>query len=116
MPRQPRNQSRPCIDLKGYLPMPEPCPIATMDAFAREFLAACHTEARERAVQAGRASVACKYCGRDYQWHVREGVCWLYEDDSVATPMKCEAAARAKGGRILLRGIEERTPAQGVEK
>ncbi len=39
-PRQLRNQSRHCIDVKGYLPMPEPFPIATMDAFAPEFLAA----------------------------------------------------------------------------
>ena len=47
--------------------MPEPCPIATMDAFSREFLAACH---------AHNPGAPCMYvyCGRDYEWHVREGV------------------------------------------
>ncbi len=44
----------PCIDLKGYLPMPEPFPIGTMDAFPREFLPQCHAEADRRAVQDGR--------------------------------------------------------------
>ena len=47
--------------------------MAGMDAFNREFLAACHAEAQKRAVEAGRESVPCKYCGRDYEWHVREG-------------------------------------------
>ena len=32
--------------------MPEPFPIATMDAFAREFLPQCHVEADRQAVQA----------------------------------------------------------------
>ncbi len=36
-----------------------PCPITTMDAFGREFLAGCHAEAHERAVQAGRESSPC---------------------------------------------------------
>ncbi len=53
---------------------PGPRPIATMDAFGREFLAACQGEAQGRAVEAGLESVPCKYCGRDYGWHVREGV------------------------------------------
>ena len=51
-----------------------PCPIATMDAHSREFLAPCHAEAHERAVQVGRESSPCAYCGRDYEWHVREVV------------------------------------------
>ena len=54
--------------------MPEPFPIATMDAFGREFLAGCHAEAHERAVGAGLESSPCPYCWRDYEWHVREGV------------------------------------------
>ncbi len=39
--------------------MPEPFPIATMDAFAREFLPQCHVEADRRTVQDGRESVPC---------------------------------------------------------
>ena len=60
------------MDEQGYQTVP--CPIATMDAFAREFLAGCHAEAHELAVQAGLESSPCAYCGRGYEWHVREGV------------------------------------------
>ena len=38
------------MDDQGYHRMP--CPIATMDAFSPEFLAACHAEAHNRAIQA----------------------------------------------------------------
>ena len=48
------------MDEQGYQTVP--CPIATMDAFGREFLAACHAEAHERAVQAGLESSPCPYC------------------------------------------------------
>ena len=74
------------MDEQGY--QARPCPIATMDAFGREFLAGCHAEAQERAVQVGRDSSPCMYvnCGRDYEWHVREGVYWRYEDDPVTNP------------------------------
>ncbi len=51
-----------------------PCPLTTMDRLSREFLAACHADAHGRAVEAGRESVPCKYCGRDYAWHVWEVV------------------------------------------
>ena len=62
------------MDCKASLTSAVPCPIATMDPFGREFLAACHAEAHQRAVQAGLESVPCKYCGRCYGWHVRKGV------------------------------------------
>ncbi len=55
--------------------MPEPFPIATMDVLAREFLAQCHAEAHHRSVKAG-PPVPCLHCGRDYPWHVLEGVYW----------------------------------------
>ncbi len=48
-----------------------------MDPLAREFLAQCHTEAHHRSVQAGQSPVPCLHCGRDYPWHVREGVYWV---------------------------------------
>lgn len=68
-----------------------PCPIATMDAFGREFLAGCHAEAHERAVQAGLESSPCAYCGRDYEWHVREGVYGESNQSRVATRSLCNA-------------------------
>ncbi len=46
------------------------CPLA------REFLAQCHAEAHHRSVKAGQLPVSCLHCGRDYPWHVREGVYW----------------------------------------
>ena len=48
-----------------------------MDPVAREFLAQCHAEAHHRSVKAGVRPVGCLYCGRDYPWHVREGVYWV---------------------------------------
>lgn len=56
-----------------------PCPIATMDALAREFLAACH---------AHNPGAPCLYvyCGRDYGWHVREGVYSWGEEESALNP------------------------------
>ncbi len=63
------------MEEQGYQTMP--LPIATMDPLAWEILAACHAEAHRRAVEAGRESVACKYCGQDYESHVWEGAyCW----------------------------------------
>ncbi len=53
-----------------------PCPVARMDPVAREFLAQCHAEAHHRSVLAGVPPVPCLHCGRDYPWHVREGVYW----------------------------------------
>ena len=53
------------------------CPILRMDPLAREFLAQCHAEAHHRSVKAGVRPVGCLYCGRDYPWHVREGVYWV---------------------------------------
>jgi len=47
-----------------------------MDPFAREFLAKCHAEAHHRSVKAGEPPVPCVHCGRDYPWHVLEGVYW----------------------------------------
>ena len=44
--------------------MDEPCPVTAMDSFSREFIALCHQQ----------SNAACMYCGRDYEWHVREGV------------------------------------------
>ena len=35
-----------------------------MDEFSREFIALCHQG----------SNAPCMYCGRDYEWHVREGV------------------------------------------
>ncbi len=52
------------------------CPVAGMDPFSREFLAKCHAEAHHRNVKAGHPSMPCIHCGRDYPWHVREGVYW----------------------------------------
>ena len=52
------------------------CPVGRMDAVAREFLAQCHAEAHHRSVKAKEVPVPCLYCGRDYPWHVREGVYW----------------------------------------
>ena len=49
----------------------EPCPIANMDNFNRAFLAVCH---------AHNPGAPCVYCGRDYEWHVREGVFGLKLD------------------------------------
>ena len=54
--------------------MPEPFPIATMDAFAREFLAKCHAEAYHRSVRTQEQPVPCVHCTRDYPWHVLRGV------------------------------------------
>ena len=51
-PASPRRQSRPCTDLKGYLPMPEPFPAGTTGAFVREFLPLCHAEAERLAISA----------------------------------------------------------------
>ena len=48
----------------------EPCPVATMDSFSRTFLARCHQQ----------SSAPCMYCGRDYEWHVREGAYWENQD------------------------------------
>ena len=52
------------------------CPVARMDPLAREFLAQCHAEAHHRSVKAGQPPVPCLHCGRDYPWHVLEGVYW----------------------------------------
>ncbi len=54
----------------------EPCPVSTMDPFAREFLAKCHAEAHHRSVKAGESPVPYLYCGRSYSWHVLTGVYW----------------------------------------
>ena len=56
--------------------MPEPFPIATMDALAREFLPQCHAEAHHRSVMADEKPVPCLYGSRDYLWHVLQGVYW----------------------------------------
>ncbi|MCH8937447.1 MAG: hypothetical protein IIB90_17160 [Gemmatimonadetes bacterium] len=48
-----------------------------MDPLAREFLAQCHAEAHHRSVKAGQPPVPCLHCGRDYPWHVLEGVYWV---------------------------------------
>ncbi len=52
------------------------CPVATIDPFAREFLAKCHAEAHHRIVKVGQPPVPCLYCGRTYPWHVLEGMYW----------------------------------------
>ena len=46
--------------------MNELCPVTAMDSFSREFIALCHQQ----------SNAPCMYvtCGRDYEWHVREGV------------------------------------------
>ncbi len=54
----------------------EPCPVARMGPFAREFLAQCHAEAHHRSEKAGMRPVGCLHCGRDYPWHVLERVYW----------------------------------------
>ncbi len=45
----------------------EHCPVANMDEFSREFIGLCH---------AHNPSAPCMYvyCGRNFEWHVREGV------------------------------------------
>ncbi len=53
-----------------------------MVPFEREFLAACHVEAHERAVQVGQESVPCVNCSREYGWQVQEGI-YLICGDSV---------------------------------
>ena len=55
---------------------PAPCPVPRMDPLAREFLAQCHAEAHHRSVKAGQPPVPSRHCGRDYPWHVLEGVYW----------------------------------------
>ena len=44
----------------------EHCPVANLDAFAREFIALCHQQ----------SNAPCMYvnCGRDYVWHVLRGL------------------------------------------
>ena len=54
-----------------------PRPVLRMDPLAREFLAQCHAEANHRSVKAGHPSMPCIHCGRDYPWHVLEGVYWV---------------------------------------
>lgn len=42
------------------------CPVARMDALARELLGQCHAESHHRSVKAGERLVGCLHCGRDY--------------------------------------------------
>ena len=64
---KPGGQKKPLM-MRGFLPRPH---------LAREFLAQCHAEAHYRSVKAEQQPpVPCLHCGRDYPWHVREGVYW----------------------------------------
>ena len=80
-----------------------------MVSFEREFLAKCHAEAERRD-----GSVACKYCGRDYEWHVWEGV-YRGEPKSMAT--RCTRAdSKAQNGALRRSGTADaNTELRGAE-
>lgn len=76
------------------------CPATRMDPLAREFLAKCHAEAHHRSVKAGQPPVPCLHCGRDYPWHVLEGVYWREGPGfGFALADRCRPQARHIGRR-----------------
>ena len=71
---------------------PPPSPVANMDSFAKEFLAACHAKAEQQD-----GPVRCKYCGRNYEGckfvSSKAGNIWMSEFGRTAM------TAVASGGR-----------------